>query len=253
MSHDPYALDYLQHHLQNEQLYIKNYPIQTQVFSLEQRRHRKIAIQWLLEVAVEFYLNRETVHLAVHYMDRYWTQNLDMPQSQLQLLAITALLLASKFEEIYAPLVSDMSYITNHTFTIDEIKEMEPLIMHSLGYRLSVTTVLNLVNFWLDFYKIDSAVSEWARYYAHLTLILAKRYDHPPSEWAKACISLTIRKWGQTFNPFTPNLELENKLDSIRETNSCWKAYIPKSEPNDDMTLSEPNSPVKQKINKKSL
>ena len=52
----------------------------------------------------EYKLVSETLYLAVSYVDRYLSQR-PVQRNKLQLVGVTCMLLASKYEEIYAPLV----------------------------------------------------------------------------------------------------------------------------------------------------
>ena len=54
----------------------------------------------------------ETMYLTVNLIDRFLEKKLVIRQ-KLQLVGVTAMLLASKYEEIYAPEVRDFVYITD--------------------------------------------------------------------------------------------------------------------------------------------
>ena len=65
-------------------------------------RMRAILVDWLVEVHMKFKLIPSTLYLCVHLIDVYCAGN-DVQRSRLQLVGITALLVASKYEEIYPP------------------------------------------------------------------------------------------------------------------------------------------------------
>lgn len=65
---------------------------------------RAILIDWLLEVHIKFELNPETLYLTVNIIDRFLSVKA-VPKRELQLLGISALLIASKYEEIWPPQV----------------------------------------------------------------------------------------------------------------------------------------------------
>ena len=66
---------------------------------------RAILVDWMVEVAQEYKLVSETLYLSVSYVDRYLSA-VPVQRNQLQLVGVTCMLLASKYEEIYAPQVS---------------------------------------------------------------------------------------------------------------------------------------------------
>jgi hypothetical protein len=58
---------------------------------------RLVLVDWLVEVVDEFKLAQGTLFLAVNLVDRYLSRR-PVPRAALQLLGVTALWLASKFE-----------------------------------------------------------------------------------------------------------------------------------------------------------
>mgnify|MGYP001569404359 CR=1 FL=1 len=50
---------------------------------------------------------------------------MNVQRTKLQLIGVTAMLIASKYEEIYAPEVRDFVYITDKAYSKEEILKME--------------------------------------------------------------------------------------------------------------------------------
>lgn len=63
---------------------------------------RAILIDWLIEVHHKFELNPETLYLTINIVDRYLAVETSS-RRELQLVGISAMLIASKYEEIWAP------------------------------------------------------------------------------------------------------------------------------------------------------
>ncbi len=63
---------------------------------------RAILVDWLVEVHLKFKLMPETLFLTVNLIDRYLALA-PVTRKNLQLVGVTAMLLASKYEEIWAP------------------------------------------------------------------------------------------------------------------------------------------------------
>lgn len=59
-----------------------------------------------------------------------------MAKAHLQLVGVTAMLLASKYEEMYAPEVRDFVYITDNTYTGAAILKLETEMFRELDYSL---------------------------------------------------------------------------------------------------------------------
>jgi len=76
-------------------------------------RMRAILVDWLYEVGQEYTLKRETVHVAINYVDRFLSRTKGVQKSELQLVGVVALWMSSKVEEILPPPVSDFAAATD--------------------------------------------------------------------------------------------------------------------------------------------
>lgn len=85
---------------------------------------RAILIDWLIEVHLKFKLVPESLYLTVNLIDRYLERE-QVNRQKLQLVGVTAMLIACKYEEIYPPIVKDFVYITDNAYTKEEILAME--------------------------------------------------------------------------------------------------------------------------------
>ena len=81
---------------------------------------RSILISWLIEVHLKFKLLPETLYITVALIDRFCTLR-KVPRSEYQLVGVTAMLIASKYEEIRPPEIRDFVYITDKTYKRDQI------------------------------------------------------------------------------------------------------------------------------------
>lgn len=81
---------------------------------------RSILVDWLVEVAEEYKLTSDTLYLAINLLDRYLSEKF-VTRGTLQLVGIVCLLIASKFEEIYSPSVDEFVYISDNTYTKEEV------------------------------------------------------------------------------------------------------------------------------------
>jgi cyclin B len=111
---------------------------------------RAILIDWLIEVHLKFKLYPETLYLTVNLIDRYLEKE-EVMRQHLQLVGVTAMLIASKYEEIYAPEVRDFVYITDKAYTKEEILKMEYKILTTLNFN---TTTSSSYRFLERIYKL---------------------------------------------------------------------------------------------------
>merc|ERR1712059_145206 len=93
---------------------------------LTNERMRAVLVDWLVEVQSQFKLLQETLHSTIDIIDRYMeVEGKSVSRSRLQLVGVSAMFLAAKIEEMYAPACSDFVYITDNAYSEEEIKATE--------------------------------------------------------------------------------------------------------------------------------
>ncbi|KAG2315522.1 hypothetical protein Bca52824_018644 [Brassica carinata] len=100
---------------------------------------RSILIDWLVDVHAKLDLSPETLYLTVNIIDRFLSLK-PLPRRELQLLGVSALLIASKYEEIWPPQVNDLVYVTDNSYSDKQILAMEKTILGTLEWYLTVPT-----------------------------------------------------------------------------------------------------------------
>jgi hypothetical protein len=69
--------------------------------------------------------------LLLQLMDRFLQDNV-VVRNRLQLVGVTAMMIASKYEEIYPPEMRDFVYICDNAYTKQQILDMEQLMLEKL-------------------------------------------------------------------------------------------------------------------------
>jgi len=100
---------------------------------------RGILVDWLVEVAEEYKLSPENLYLSANYVDRFLSI-MPVLRGRLQLVGVTCMLIASKYEEIFAPQVEDFVYITDSTYSATEVLQMEVTVLNALRFNLTAVT-----------------------------------------------------------------------------------------------------------------
>ncbi|KAL5999218.1 hypothetical protein ACLOJK_040668 [Asimina triloba] len=119
-------------------------------------KKRAILIDWLIEVHNKFELMQETLYLTIQIIDRYLSMK-TVQRKEFQLVGMTAMLIASKYEEIWAPEVNDLICISDRAYNREQILRMEKSILNKLEWSLTLPT--HYV-FLVRFIKAATAVSE---------------------------------------------------------------------------------------------
>lgn len=194
---------------------------------------RSILVDWLVEVSEEYKLNTETLYLAANYTDRFLSQ-MSVLRGKLQLVGTASMYIASKYEEISPPDVSEFVYITDDTYTKKQVLRMEHLLLKVLDFRMNTPTINCFLMHYLRFMKFNSIngslntqcqetqsrIESLARYLAELTLIDADTFlTYLPSQIASSAIYLAM----YTLNkPWTKQIadQLGYNVD-LNELKSC--------------------------------
>ncbi|KAK9932427.1 hypothetical protein M0R45_019665 [Rubus argutus] len=98
-----------------------------------------ILLDWLIEVHRKFELMPETFYLTVNIIDRFLSRRM-VTRRELQLVGISSMVIASKYEEVWAPQVNDFVCLSDYAYTGDQICLMEKAILEKLEWYLTVPT-----------------------------------------------------------------------------------------------------------------
>ena len=129
---------------------------------------RGILVDWLVEVAEEYRLAADTLYFCVSYIDRVLAK-MPVQRNKLQLVGVTCMLIAAKYEEIYAPQVDEFVYITDNTYSREEVLEMERKILDLLDFTLTGATSKTFVRRFLRAAESDNRTAFLITFLAEIT------------------------------------------------------------------------------------
>ncbi|XP_038617501.1 cyclin-A1 isoform X2 [Tachyglossus aculeatus] len=179
---------------------------------------RTILVDWLVDVGEEYKLQAETLYLAINYLDRFLSC-MSVLRGKLQLVGTAAILLASKYEEIYPPEVEEFVYITDDTYSKWQLLRMEHLLLKVLAFDLAVPTTNQFLLQYLQRQGVCLKTENLAKYVAELSLLETDPFlKYVPSLIAAAayCLANYIVNqhfWPETLAAFTGY--------SLREIGPC--------------------------------
>lgn len=155
---------------------------------------RSVLVDWLVGVHVQFRLLPETLYTTVAVLDRYLQDNTRaVDRNSLQLVGVAAMLVASKYEEIYAPEIKDFVYITDKAYTEKDIMAMELKILHGLMFNLGRPLPLHFLRRASKVGGVEAATHTLAKYIMELSLGDYSLVSEPPSRLAAAALAFSIR------------------------------------------------------------
>jgi cyclin B len=151
---------------------------------------RGILVDWLVEVHLKYKLKHETLYLAVSLIDRFLDKR-QVSRKRLQLVGVTGLLIAAKYEEIYPPEIREFVYITDKAYTREEILSMEITMLNALEFHLTVPSPVAFLERFAKLNKCDQVHLDLARYVMELSLLDLKMLRYCPSHLAASAIFLS--------------------------------------------------------------
>ena len=148
---------------------------------------RAILVDWLVEVHVKFRLVPETMYLTVNLLDRFLEVRA-VPRQELQLVGVTAMFVASKYEETRPPRTRDFVYITNNAYTRDQIHAMEKRMLHALDFNVTVPTQNCFLTHFVEVACASPKTEQLAAFYSERCLQEYAMLKHLPSIVAASAV-----------------------------------------------------------------
>jgi len=155
---------------------------------------RCVLVEWLVEVHQQFSLLQETLYFSVAILDRYMQVACEkVPRKSLQLVGVTAMFIAAKYEEMYAPEIGDFVYITDNAYSQAQIRDMEIKIMSVLGFDMGRPLPLHFLRRNSKAGQVDATAHTMAKYVMELTLLEYGFCHVLPSEVAAVALAFSLK------------------------------------------------------------
>lgn len=175
---------------------------------------RVILLNWLFNVHRRFQLKDRVIYLCVYILDSYLSL-VPVRRDQLQLVGCSALWIASKYHEIYAPEVTDFVFISDHSFEVEDLHQTEVQILVQMEFKFAdIMTPLHFLERFLqiaayplfkkyeargtvkaskDGQRYVALVGQLSRFFAHLILFDCKvMSSSKPSLMAASALCFTV-------------------------------------------------------------
>uniref|UniRef100_A0A8C0L3X0 G2/mitotic-specific cyclin-B1 n=1 Tax=Canis lupus dingo TaxID=286419 RepID=A0A8C0L3X0_CANLU len=183
---------------------------------------RAILIDWLVQVQMKFRLLQETMYMTVSIIDRFM-QNNCVPKKMLQLVGVTAMFIASKYEEMYPPEIGDFAFVTDNTYTKHQIRQMEMKILRSLNFGLGRPLPLHFLRRASKIGEVDVEQHTLAKYLMELSMLDYDMVHFPPSQIAAGafCLALKILDNGEWTIKNKYAASKHAKISTLAQLNSA--------------------------------
>ena len=156
---------------------------------------RAFLIEWIIDVHRKFRLRAETLYVTVFIVDRFLSLK-KIKKHGLHILGITALLISTKYEEIYPPQLKELLNVSENKFNKAEVLKMELDILVTLQFDLTSPSPYRFLE---RFRKLSTVVASddkvffFAQYLMEIALLDASLLKYNGSELAAAVLILATK------------------------------------------------------------
>merc|ERR1719191_187164 len=198
---------------------------------------RSVLVDWLIGVHLQFHLLQETLYTTVAIIDRYLQVEVgrgSVSRAKLQLVGVAAMLIAAKYEEIYAPEVKDFVYITDRAYSERDILKMEIRILATLKFDLGRPLPLHFLRRASKAGGVEAATHTLAKYIMELSLGSYSMVSVSPSVLAASALALAMRAletesklgdvWSSTLEHYT-HYSLARSSPSSSSSQPSWSPH----------------------------
>jgi hypothetical protein len=127
-------------------------------------------IGWLIQIHPHVCHNNHTLYLAILILDKYCACRF-VYRNRYQLLGLSALFVAAKYEEVKTPKLKKYSDLCSGDITMEDILDMEGHILIALNFRIKAMTVCWHLEEYIQFAGFTKENNELCHYILDLSLI----------------------------------------------------------------------------------
>ena len=168
--------------------------------------------------------------LTVNLVDRFLEKQA-VAKREVQLVGVAAMLIATKYEEIYPPVLKDLVFITDNAYTGDQVLLMERHILTALDFDLQLTSQYRFLERFAKCAGLDKVTFFLSQFMLELGLLDSKMNQFSASLQAIAAI-YTAKKYLKYFNgvkqeevaPILAEYQLSNHF-SPAMVKSCARCF----------------------------
>ncbi|CAH2067559.1 unnamed protein product [Thlaspi arvense] len=173
-------------------------------------------------VHYKFELMEETLYLTINLIDRFLAVHHHVARKKLQLVGVTAMLLACKYEEVSVPVVDDLILISDKAYTRREVLDMEKLMANTLQFNFCLPTPYVFMRRFLKAAQSDKKLELLSFFIIELCLVEYEMLQYTPSQLAASAIYTAqstlkgFEDWSKTCEFYTGYTE-EKLMDCSRK------------------------------------
>lgn len=156
---------------------------------------RAVLIDWIVSMCHSYHYDSETLFLTVRILDRFLSKR-SVEKSKLQLVGMTAMLIASKLEEVYSPSIRDLVHKASNQYRKEEFIQMERYMLGSLDWIVTSVTAHQFLNRFVRVAQMPTRTQLLAKFFGELALADFRMLKYQPSLLAAGCVLLANKVLG---------------------------------------------------------
>ncbi|KXJ26548.1 Cyclin-F [Exaiptasia diaphana] len=170
---------------------------------------RCILVDWLVEVAVMKDFPSQVVHIAVACVDQF-IMSRTVQRSELQLLGITCILIAARFQGKDIVTIREAAWLTDNTYKYEDVVRMMGEVMACVRGQVRVLTIPDYLSLYSSLIALDKTTDCLASYIADLSILHTEFGRFSPSILAASCLIPSRDELLSLIVPLCIRLEQQN-------------------------------------------
>ncbi|KFD56322.1 hypothetical protein M514_02777, partial [Trichuris suis] len=179
----------------------KTYPIRESYMNGYRKitpRMRAVLVEWIVQVHFRYKLSPETMFMS----------KVEVSKNDLQLVGVTALYLASKYEDVFVMDLNQVIYVTDYTYTRDVVLKMERQILTTLEFRICRPLAISFLRRFSRAAAASQILHAMAKYFLELMLLDYSMVSIHPSVQAAAALRIAMivlrgEDWSPTLEHYS--------------------------------------------------
>jgi len=184
---------------------------------------RAMVVDWLIEVHQIFHFQEKCLFTTIQLMDKYLSKKI-ISIDQFQLLALTALNVASKQEEVEYPILDNFITISKNTVTKQELIDMENDLLSTIKFNILSPTTLDYFQIYASVCNLNPVEISQGLYIMNILLIDINMLKYNYSILSYAVLKLIAKE--ENLNKLILFIEDINKKSYIISGNKTNEAQM---------------------------
>ena len=186
---------------------------------------RCILIDWIISLQNQVFMKKNTLFLTINLIDRYLSKK-SIHRTKFQLLGVTSLFIACKYEEIYTKNINQFVELTARAFDKNEILEMEKTIIDLVDFNLDLPLSDDFFDLLSTVFKFNKKEYNFGCFLLEAFLLDITCCEYKQSQIALAtCFIVLGSRQINRINPIEGNNFVKYYCEEYKINFDIWKDY----------------------------